>query len=352
MNTMTSGSPGSGNGRPRRVTIVDVAALAGVSTAAVSKVLRNAYGVSPQMRDRVESAMAELDYRPLASARGMRGKTFTIGVMVSDIQNPYFGLLIDGITNEIEESGYALMVGPAGPNDASQERMIEAMIDRQMDGLILIAPVLPAGAIEDVASRIPTVAIGRHGPAESFDTVAGDDLRGAMQIISHLVELGHRDIAYLTHADEAGDETRFPQQVRERGYREAMAQHGLSDRIDVVPGRWTAAGGREAARRLLERDELPTAIFAGADVAALGLLSELWEQGRAVPGEISVVGYDNTPTAALPPVSLTSVDQAGLEMGSTAARLLLDRFGGRTEPRHLLTAPKLMRRGTTAGPRS
>lgn len=337
--------------RARRVTIVDVAARAGVSTAAASKVLRNAYGVSPQMRERVEAAIRELDYRPLAAARGMRGKTFTIGVLVSDLQNPYFGLLIEGINDQVADSGYELFVGPAGADEASQARMVDAMVDRQMDGVILIAPVFASEALDAVARRTPTVVVGRHGPADDYDTVAGDDVRGAAQIVDHLVELGHEQIAYLTHSDTVGADPRLPQQVRARGYLEAMERHGLADRVDVVAGRWSTQGGQEAARRLRERAALPTALFAGADVAALGVLSELWESGTAVPGEISIVGYDNTPPAALAPVSLTTVDQSGLEMGSTAARLLLDRFNGRTEPRHVLTAPCLIRRGTTAEPR-
>jgi LacI family transcriptional regulator len=282
----------------------------------------------------------------------MRGKTFTIGVLVSDVQNPFFGLLIDGITDEVERSGYELMVGPAGATAASQSRMIEAMVDRQMDGLILISPVLDASSLADVAQRIPTVVVGRHGPADEYDTVAGDDLAGAALIVEHLASLGHRDIAYLTHADPDGSDPRFPQQVRERGYREAMERLGLGDRIDVVPARWTTQGGRSAARDLLARDALPTALFAGADVAALGVLTELWEHERDVPGEISIVGYDDTPTAALAPISLTSADQAGSDMGATAARLLLDRFTGRTDARHVLTAPRLVARRTSAAPRA
>jgi len=351
MSTMETGTPSAGEGRARRVTIVDVAARAGVSTAAASKVLRNAYGVSPQMREKVETAIKELDYRPLAAARGMRGKTFTIGVLVSDIQNPYFGLLVEGVTGEVEESGYELMVGPAGASAASQSRMIEAMIDRQMDGLILIAPVLPAAELDRVARRLPTVVIGRHGPADDYDTVAGDDLRGAALIVEHLVQLGHRDIAYLTHTDAHEAEPRLPQHVRELGYRQAMEAHGLADRIDIVDGRWTAQGGQDAVRRLLERDTLPTAFFAGADVAALGVLTELWERGVDVPGRISVVGYDNAPTAGLGPVSLTSVDQSGLDMGATAARLLLDRFERPVDARHVLTDPRLIARRTTGAPR-
>ncbi|MDO7882755.1 LacI family DNA-binding transcriptional regulator [Salinibacterium soli] len=336
----------------RRVTIVDVAAHAGVSTAAASKVLRNAYGVSAQMRAKVESAIEELGYRPLASARGMRGKTFTIGVLVSDLHNPFFALLVDGMAEVVEASGYELLVGPGGASEAAQGRMIEAMADRQMDGLLLIAPVVESGALSAIAGRTPTVVIGRHGPADEYDTVAGDDLAGSAAIVDHLVSLGHERIAYLTHTDAANSDPRLPQRVRERGYREAMDARGLGDRIDVVPSQWSDAGGRATVRALLERAELPTAVHAGADVAAYGMLTELWDRGRSVPDEISVVGYDDTPTAALPPVSLTSVDQSGHEMGASAARLLLERFEGRTEAQHVLTSPTLIPRRTSGPPRA
>lgn len=335
--------------RPRRTTIIDVAARAGVSVAATSKVLRNAYGVSPQMRERVEAAIEELGYRPLAAARGMRGKTYTIGVLVSDIQNPFFPLLVDGIAHEVEASGYALLLGPAGAAAQSQSRMIDAMLDRQMDGLILIAPVVPAAALARIAKSMPTVVVGRHGPADEFDTVAGDDLAGSAQIVEHLVSLGHSQIAYLSHSDAQGADDQFPQQVRERGYRDAMTAHGLEQHIDVVDGRWSTEGGRDVAARLLDRGTLPTALHAGADVAAFGVLGELWDRGVSVPGELSVVGYDNTATAALPPVGLTTVDQSGHDMGSTAASLLLERFAGRTDARHILTVPRLVER-RTSGP--
>ena len=336
----------------RRVTIVDVATRAGVSTAAASKVLRNAYGVSDQMRERVEKAIQDLGYRPLAAARGMRGKTFTIGVLVSDMQNPFFGVLIEGVSAEVEASGYELLVGPAGAGARSQSRMVDAMVDRQMDGLILISPMFDDESLARTARLVPTVVIGRHGPAEAYDTVANDDIAGSGLIVDHLVSLGHTRIGYLGHADPEESDPRLPQQVRERGYREAMVRHGLGEHIDVVPGRWTNGGGRAGARDLLARRIRPTAIHGGADVAALGVLTELIEKGVSVPGDMSVVGYDNTTTATLPQISLTSVDQSGSEMGRMAARLLLERFEGRTDSQHFLTAPHLVARRTSGVPSS
>jgi len=328
----------------RRPTIRDVAAHAGVSTASASLVLRKAPGVSDETRQRVERAMVELGYRPMASARGMRGKTFTIGVLVSDIQNPFFGMLLDGVAAAVDGTGYEPLVGPAGLTRDTQSRMLEAMRDRQMDGLVLIAPHLREEDLDEVARQIPTVAVGRHGPADLFDTVAGDDALGSQLIVDHFVELGHRRITYVTHSGPDPDDERRPEQVRERGYVQAMRSHGLEEFIDVVPAEWSLEGGRRAGALLRGRDQPSTAVHAGADIAAFGLMAELWSEPGRRP---ALVGYDNTPTAALPTVGLSSVDQSGFEMGRRAAELLLERLDGRTDAQHVLTAPELVVRASS-----
>src|SRR5688572_32315819 len=123
----------------RRLTIVDVARHAGVSTTAVSKVLRNAYGASPQMQEKVRAAIEQLGYRPSAAARGLRGQTYTIGVMLPDIRNPFFADILDGVTAELHDTGYQLMITSCCNDEAGEARLTDAMIDRSMDGLILVA---------------------------------------------------------------------------------------------------------------------------------------------------------------------------------------------------------------------
>lgn len=334
----------------RRPTIRDVAAHARVSTASASLVLRKAPGVSDETRERVEQAMRELDYRPLASARGMRGKTFTLGVLVSDIQNPFFGVLLEGIASAVADTGYEPLVGPGGSTKPSQAKMLEAMLDRQMDGLVLIAPHLNEDELDAVARRTPTVVVGRHGPADLFDTVAGDDALGSRLIVDHLVQQGHRRISYVTHSGPDPDDARRPELVREHGYVEAMKAHGLDEFIDVVPSVWTLEGGRRAGALLADRAEPPTAVHGGADIAALGLMTELWS-GRDDRNP-ALVGYDNTPTAALPTVGLSSVDQSGFEMGRTAAALLLERLAGRADAKDVMLTPELVVRASSSTPLS
>src|SRR6478752_538431 len=156
--------------RPKRVTITDVAARAGVSTAAVSKVLRNAYGVSPAMQERVRAAMAELGYRPHAAARGMRGRTYTIGVLLDNVRNAFFADILDGIQDELRDSEYTVLIGAAGFSAEEQAKTIRSMVDRQMDGLILIAPGTSRAEVLTTATATPTVVIGHHDGTDTHDS--------------------------------------------------------------------------------------------------------------------------------------------------------------------------------------
>ncbi|MFF7560445.1 LacI family transcriptional regulator [Streptomyces pseudovenezuelae] len=337
---------------PRRVTIVDVARHAQVSTTAVSKVLRNAYGASPEMRAKVRRAIEELGYRPLAAARGLRGQTYTIGVMLPDIRNPFFPEILDGVTGCLEATDYQVLLGPGCNGEKEEARVTEAMIDRGMDGLILVAPVSPRAHLEHVAAVVPTVVVGRHGHSPAYDSVGDDDVTGAALVVGHLAGLGHRRIAHIEHHET--DPTRsveMPNAQRADGYRRAMRDLGLDQEIDVVSTTYTQQGGYEGARELLSRARRPTAVFAGADIVAMGVLEAVAEAGLSVPGDISVAGYDNTTFAALGPISLTSVDQAGSEIGRNAARLLLERIANRGKPSvQVSLSPTLVTRRTTAAP--
>ena len=338
--------------RPRRVTIVDVAAHAQVSTTAVSKVLRNAYGASPAMRAKVLQAVQELGYRPHAAARGMRGRTYTIGVMLPNISNPFFSQILEGLTGWLRQTTYQVLLGPGFNGAEAEARVIETMIDHSMDGLILIAPVLTRARLDQLAGLVPTVVVGRHGQSAPYDTVTDDDFAGAALVVNHLADLGHRRIALIDHLEADPDcKVEMPNAVRAAGYRHAMQARGLAGCIDVAATSYSQDGGYLGARQLLARPQRPTAIFAGADIAAMGVLQAVAEAGLSVPGDISVAGYDNTALAALHAVSLTTVDQAGQQIGADAARLLLDRIADPHRPAtQVKLSPALVVRRTTAAP--
>ena len=338
---------------PRRVTIVDVARHARVSTTAVSKVLRNAYGTSPAMRAKVQAAITELGYRPHAGARAMRGQTYTFGVLVPDLRNPFFPDILDGFAGALRDTAYQVLLGPSHcSGEEAEAKVTEAMIDRGMDGLVLIAPMAPRAHLERIGRAVPTVVVGRHGHSAAYDTVADDDITGAALVVDHLAALGHRHIAHIEHHETNPVRlAEMPNAVRAEGYRAAMRAHGLD--VDVVSTSYTRDGGYLGTQQLLARTRRPTAIFAGADIVAMGVLEALGEAGLSAPGDISVAGYDNTTFAALEPISLTSVDQAGHHIGATAARLLLDRVADRGRPTaQIKISPTLVARRSTAAPRA
>lgn len=338
--------------RKKRVTITDVAHHAGVSTAAVSKVLRNAYGVSAAMQERVRAAMAELDYRPHAAARGMRGRTYTIGVLLDNIRNTFFADILDGIQDQLHDSEYTVMVGAAGFGADAQAKTIRSMVDRQMDGLILIAPGTQRTEVLAMAQSTPTVVIGHHDPSDIHDSVLDADGLGAGLVIDHLVSAGHRDIALVSAPGTKSSQwTRTPEIVLTSGYLEAMERHGLQEYSRVCRAAYSDDGGYKAGMSLLTAEKPPTAIMTGADVAALGVWRAAHELGLRVPEDVSLVGYNNTAIADLATVQLTSVDQAGHTMGSTAAKMLIERVEGhRDRATQTTMTPRLVVRHSTSAP--
>ncbi|MFE5242630.1 MULTISPECIES: LacI family DNA-binding transcriptional regulator [unclassified Streptomyces] len=334
------------------MTITDVARHAGVSTAAVSKVMRNAYGVSPAMQERVKAAIAELGYRPHAAARGMRGRTYTIGVLLDNVRNAFFADILDGIRDELRRSEYTVLIGAAGFAPDEQARTIRSMVDRQMDGLILIAPGTSREEVLATAASTPTVVLGHHDGSDTHDSVVDADDIGAGLVVDHLVSLGHRDIALVSApGTKANQWRRTPEIVLTDGYLEAMERHGLAEHARVLHAAYSDEGGFKAGMTLLTAENPPTAVMTGADVAALGIYRAAHELGLRIPDDLSLVGYNNTALAALATVQLTSVDQAGHMMGSTAARMLIERVEGRRDRAMQTTmTPRLVTRGSTAQP--
>ena len=336
----------------KRVTITDVARHAGVSVAAVSKVLRNAYGVSPGMQEKVRAAIAELDYRPQAAARGMRGRTYTIGVLLDNVRNAFFADILDGIQEELRPSEYTVLIGAAGFDPDEQAKTIRSLVDRQMDGLILIAPGTSRAEVLATAAATPTVVIGHHDATDTHDSVVDADDVGAGLVVDHLVALGHRDIALVAApGTKANQWKRTPEVVLAGGYRAAMERHGLTEHVRVHHAAYSDEGGFKAGMTLLTMERPPTAVMTGADVAALGIYRAAHELGLRIPEDLSLVGYNNTALAALATVQLSSVDQAGHTMGSTAAHLLIERVEGRRDRSMQTTmTPRLVQRSTTAAP--
>ncbi|MDQ2582816.1 LacI family DNA-binding transcriptional regulator [Saccharothrix yanglingensis] len=325
-----------------RPTMEDVAARAGVSRALVSLVMRGSPRVSDQRRAAVLRAARELGYSPHAMARSLASRTsHVLGVMVSDLHNPFFAEVVDGLDEVARDRGFDLIINTGGRSPARERRALDSLLSFRPAGLALLSPVVPSADLGRAADQAPVVLVARSSRLATVDTVNDDGRRGIALAVDHLVSLGHRAIAHL----DGGEGTQAS--PRRRGYLAAMAAHGLPPR--VVTSEYTDAAGARAVRGLLA--DPPTAIVACNDLNAVGAISALEEAGLRVPRDVSVVGYDNTSLAALRHVSLTTVDQPRNEFGRLAAEALLQRVRGeREEPvRHLLH-PSLVVRSTTAPP--
>lgn len=329
----------------KRVTIHDVAKDAEVSFAAVSKVLRNAYGVSDGLRAKVSASIEKLGYTPSFSARGISGgRTFVIGVIFPDMRNPFFADILAGISSALERTTYQMVQGIM--QHSSEAALVQSMQNMALDGLIIVGSVSSSETLSALGARIPLVVIGHHLPeVTGLDTVNNDDKESGRMSVRHLVERGYQKIAMLSLATSNGSVIEY----REAGYLEAMKAAGLGRHAEVVRVAQNLREIQVATQRLLERPGKRDAIFCWTDYVALEVLSVAGTSGRAVPQEIGVVGHDNTMYCAFDQNSLTSIDQSGEQLGLQATRLLVERIEGRQKAEHFLVHPRLVARRSSAG---
>lgn len=330
----------------RRPTIDDVARRAGVSKSLVSLVVRGDRHVSPERRAAALRAVAELGYRPNAMAQGLvQKKTRIVGVLVSDLNNPFFADVIAGIQARARVIGYRVLMSTGERQPQYEDEAIETMLQLRVDGLILGSPMMESASMVRASKEVAVVVIGRTARATSVDSVADDDAAGALAVVKHCVSLGHRRIAHIDGGEGAGATE------RRLGYEEAMRKLKLQGEILIGRGAYTEAGGHQGARELLDHRPRPTAIFAANDLAAIGALNAIEEAGLRVPQDISLVGYDNTSLAAMRHLSLTTVHQPRHDIGQMAMDLLIERIRGiRAKARRVVLAPTLVVRSTTAPP--
>lgn len=329
----------------RRPTIVDVAREAGVSRSLVSLVLQNPEKVSAARKQAVHDAMERLGYRPNAAARTLaQQRTDTVGVLVSDLHNPFYTEVIDGISQVTEALGFRTLIASGGLDPKAERAAANTFIELRVEGVIMITPRLTNDEIADIAALIPTVVVGRPGerPARC-SRVHTDDAIGIGLALDHLVSLGHERIAHVSAGDNPGA------RAREAAYRDDMLRLGLESHIEVVKAAPNQEGGYDGARELLALTSPPTAIIASNDFVALGVLGALADAGLDCPGDVSVVGYDNSIFAQLQTVKMTTVNQPRRLMGETAATLLRDQLAGLGTSAVALE-PELVVRTTTGPP--
>ncbi len=313
------------------VTIEDVAKYAGVSDATVSRVLSNKPHVRSEVRDRVLAAVAELGYKPSRVARSLRAmRSKTIGLIISDIQNPFFTALVRAVEDVASDHQHAIYLCNTDENIEKEKFYIDLMEAEHVAG-VLITPTRENGGSTQklIEAGIPVVVVDRYVSDLDVDTVVGDNIRGASTLVQHLIDMGHRRIGAIIGLPQitTGRE-------RMEGYLQALEKNGLPlipDFIQTeVPNQFW---GYKLTQKLLALPEPPTAIFTGNVLLTIGSLKAIHDKNLIIPRDIALAAYDETDWASFVVPSLTTVEQPTYEMGKVAAELLLKRMEDNTRPR-------------------
>lgn len=332
-------------------TIRDVAARAGVSTTTVSHVINRTRKVDPATAARVEAAIDALGYRPNALARSMRrGRTHTVGIIIPDIANPFFGDLARSLEDHMFEAGYSAIICNSDGDGHKEVRYLDVLLSKKVDGLLLIAATQPSERLRQlVDSGPPTIVVDRELGELPLPQVLVDNRRGGELAGRHLLELGHRRIGVIAGPGGLGTTAR-----RLEGFRDATDAAGVEiDEGLIARGDFRAASGRAAMDRWLQRGTLPSAVFAENDVMAIGALSAAHSAGLDVPRDLSVVGFDGIAFGADVTPPLTTVAQPTEDVAATAVSMLFERLAGLdTDARRVELPVTLQVRGSCAPPRA
>jgi len=348
---------------PRRPpTIPDVAREAGVSRSTASRALADYGSVSPRAREQVRAAAEKLGYRPNQLARSMiTGRTHTLGVVVADIQNPFFAGVTRGITDAARAAGYQVLLGNTDEDLATERTVVKTLRDKLVDGLV-VAPASTADVGHLVALRdagCPIVLLDRYAPDLHTDAVTIDNHGATEDVVRRLLAAGHRRIALVSLAGSGADEEAGdgPNPIstgieRVNGYRSALRSAGIED-----TERYLRMGGfhrqdpATMTTGLLTLPEPPTAVFATDSLIALGVLSAVHGRGLRVPDDISVVTFDDADWARVVRPPLSVVAQPVHEMGARAVRAVISRIeGSKSRPRHTTLDTEFIARDSIAPP--
>jgi DNA-binding LacI/PurR family transcriptional regulator len=329
--------------------MADVATKAGVSRTLVSFILDGKPGASPDTRERVLAVAQQIGYRPDSAAQLLaRGRSRTLGVLI-DVRQLFEADLVTSIYPAAEGIGYEVLL-TANLADRDESVPIDALLSHRCGGLILLGPTSDSAFLRALAVEVPVVVVGRRladeDTAGQLATVRTDDTNGIRQAVSYLVELGHRNIHHVDGGTDPGSAD------RRKAYRAAMRSHGLTQCANVIPGAHTEDAGYAAARQILAEPTLPTAVLAGNDRCALGLLDGLTRAGVDVPNQVSLIGYDDSRLSDYPRIDLTTVHQDAAALAQHAVRLAVAMLEGTADGEHdVVLEPSLVIRGTTAAPR-
>lgn len=331
------------------ITIADVAKRAGVSKMTVSRVINNSGYIGQETRERVEQAIQELGYIPNALARSLRFKqTRIIGLIVTDITNPFFTTLARGVEDTASEQDFSVIFCNTDESPDEEARYVNVLMQKQVDGLLLV----PAGGSRESLEalhqhKLPFVLLDRHIPQANVDAVYCDNAEGAYRLIKHLLDLGHERITVLSGPAEVSSAA-----DRVAGCRRALNEAGLGQNVTpVYYGPFTVEGGYEAAKQALAAIPRPTAMFAANNFIAVGALRAIHEAGLKLVEDVSLVAFDDLALSYIVEPFMTIIEQPAYEMGQRATALLLDRLAGQgpDAPQEIVLPTQMFVR-TSSGP--
>jgi len=333
--------------------MTDVARLARTSVATVSAIVNGSARVSPALAARVRAAIAEVGYRPDGIARSLKkGSTQTIGLLVTDITNPFFTAVVHSVEDAAQARGYSVFLCNSDEDVAEERTYLDLLLTRRVDGLILV----PTGRAADyagfaLASRAPVVFIDRVIPGVAVDTVTVDNLRASQAAVDYLLRLGHRRIGIVTGLPHLSTSAE-----RLKGYRRALRKAGIAVDPELVrQGDFRQEGAFQAAQSLLALRARPTAIFASNNLMAIGTMLAVRAAGLSCPEDVSLACFDDFDWAGVFHPRLTVLRQPTAEIGQRAMALLLERLGGAKNgaaPHHIALKAELVVRDSCAPPRA
>lgn len=330
-------------------TIKDVAREARVSTATVSRVMTGRNPVSDGMREQVLGAADRLHYRPNALAKSLRIETTgTLGLVVSNVMNPFFTAVARAVEDAAADRGYSVIIGNADEDPEKEERYVDALLQKQVDGFI-VSPARGESLLlgEVAASGTPLVFVDRSIDGLDVPVVRADGRRAIAQLVEHLVYLGHTRLAIIS-----GPESVVSGRERLQAFVEAAKEMSVKVvREYTIVGSFRRESGEIAMRKLLALPTPPTAVLAANNLMALGALQSIKASGLSIPGDISVASFDDVRWFELLDPPLTAIAQPTREIGAKAARMLLQMVEGRERPESYITEAELMIRGSCAAPR-
>lgn len=336
----------------KRLTMVQIAKEAGVSTTTVSKVLNQLPGVGAQTRARIQQVVEQNDYVQNHAARHLRkGQSGLIDLVIMRLEGGYDLAIMHGVQDALSESGHRLVVFATNEDETTERLWLRRMLDQSTDGVLLLLPYEQVGIPNALmAQNIPFVAIGdRNEPTTAFPTISSTIWLGGYTATEYLISLGHRRIGIITcplHLTTS--------RARLAGYREALERAGIAvDPALIHEGNYLLGDGVRQTHALLDLPDPPTAIFAGNDAQATGVYQALYERNIRVPDEMSVVGFDDVMYTAQMSPPLTTVHQPLVEMGRMAANMLLRLISGFSlDSNHVELSTSLVVRESCAAPRT